>query len=177
MTQICAMITCPHKIQQFKCERFQGGFIMALFEKYHLEAVREKGRYYDISKKVTSPESAVEMIETLEPLFLNAPEEWFVALFLNTKNEYLNHEVISKGSLNASIVHPREVFKRALCYNAASIMVFHNHPSGNTTQSREDENITKRLVEGGNILGIHVLDHIIIAYGDSYLSFKEEGLL
>lgn len=102
--------------------------------------------------------------------------EKFIVVLLNTKNEIINWEVISVGSLNTSIVHPREVFNRAIKRNAASIIVVHNHPSGHITPSMEDQNITKRLYEVGVLVGIPVIDHIIIGKG-KYYSFKEENQL
>lgn len=102
--------------------------------------------------------------------------EKFIAVLLNTKNEIINWEIISIGSLNASIVHPREVFIRAIKRSAASILVVHNHPSGHVDPSREDINITKRLSEAGQLIGIPLIDHIIIGK-DKYYSFKEENQL
>lgn len=102
--------------------------------------------------------------------------EKFIAVLLNTKNEVINWELISIGSLNASIVHPREVFSRAIKRSAASILVVHNHPSGHVDPSREDINITKRLAEAGQLIGIPLIDHIIIGK-DKYYSFKEENQL
>ncbi|WP_308422155.1 RadC family protein [Pullulanibacillus camelliae] len=103
-------------------------------------------------------------------------QEHFVALFLNTKNQVIHRQTIFIGSLNASIVHPREVFKEAIKRSAASIICFHNHPSGDPTPSREDIDVTKRLVECGLLLGIDVLDHIVI--GDrKFISLKEKGVV
>ncbi|PEZ41712.1 DNA repair protein RadC [Bacillus thuringiensis] len=98
----------------------------------------------------------------------------FICLYLNTKNQVLHRQTIFIGSLNTSIVHPREVFKEAFRRAAASIICLHNHPSGDPTPSREDIEVTKRLVECGQIIGIEVLDHIII--GDhKFVSLKEKG--
>ena len=83
---------------------------------------------------------------------------------------------ISIGNLNASIVHPREVFAEAIKYRANSIILAHNHPSGDPAPSKEDINITHRLIDGGEILGIKVLDHIIVG-GDKYISFKERNII
>ena len=102
-------------------------------------------------------------------------KESFIALHLDGKNRVNCMEVVSIGSLNQSIVHPREVFKTALLSSAAAIILIHNHPSGDTTPSREDMEITKRLKEAGDILGIKVLDHIII--GEDYYSFTEHRLI
>ncbi|MFS0605209.1 RadC family protein [Peribacillus frigoritolerans] len=103
-------------------------------------------------------------------------QEHFVCLYLNTKNQVLQKTTIFIGSLNASIVHPREVFKGAFKRSAASIICLHNHPSGDPSPSREDIEVTKRLVECGKIIGIEVLDHIIIGE-HKYVSLKEKGYL
>ncbi|QPC47051.1 RadC family protein [Mangrovibacillus cuniculi] len=101
-------------------------------------------------------------------------QEHFVCLYLNTKNQVLHRQTIFIGSLNASIVHPREVFKEAFRRSAASIVCFHNHPSGDPSPSREDIEVTKRLVECGKIIGIEIVDHIII--GDNrFISLREKG--
>ncbi|MDO5724880.1 MAG: DNA repair protein RadC [Tissierellia bacterium] len=102
-------------------------------------------------------------------------EEFRVAI-LNTKKEMLHLQRISIGSLNMTIAFPREVFRTAIKKNAHSIILIHNHPSGDPKPSVEDINLTKRLRESGNILGIEVIDHIIIGDGE-YCSFKEEGLI
>jgi DNA repair protein RadC len=103
-------------------------------------------------------------------------KEHFVCLFLNTKNHVIGQETLSMGSLNASIVHPREVFRAAIKRSSASIVCVHNHPSGDPAPSPEDVEITMRLVEAGEIIGIDVLDHIII--GDQhFISLKEQGLM
>jgi DNA repair protein RadC len=102
--------------------------------------------------------------------------EHFVCLFLDTKNQVIAQETLSVGSLNASIVHPREVFKAAIVRSSASIICVHNHPSGDPAPSSEDVEITLRLVEAGRLIGVPVLDHIII--GDrKYASLKEQGLI
>lgn len=103
-------------------------------------------------------------------------QENFVVLFLNTKNHVIHQETIFVGSLNASIVHPREIFREAVKRSAASIICFHNHPSGDPTPSQEDLHITKRLVEVGKMIGIEVLDHIIIGH-NKYVSLKEKGYI
>lgn len=122
---------------------------------------------------IRSPEDGANYVME-EMRFLT--QEHFVCLFLNTKNEVIHKQTIFIGSLNASIVHPRELFKEAFRRSAASMICLHNHPSGNPEPSREDIEVTKRLVECGRILGVDVLDHIII--GDKrYVSLKEKGYL
>ncbi len=103
-------------------------------------------------------------------------KEYFKIILLDTKNNIKKISEISVGSLNSSIVHPREVFSEAVANSAASVILVHNHPSGESEPSREDISLTNRLNECGKILGIKILDHIIIGDGVFY-SFKEEGLL
>jgi DNA repair protein RadC len=103
-------------------------------------------------------------------------KEHFVIFYLDTRNQEINREVISIGSLNANLVHPREVFEPAIKNLAAQIILAHNHPSGSLEPSKDDVEITKRLVESGKILGIEVLDHVIVS-SESFLSFKEKRLM
>jgi DNA repair protein RadC len=100
-------------------------------------------------------------------------QEHFIALYLDTKNRILAKKTLFVGSLNRSIVHPREVFKEALKHGCASIIVVHNHPSGDPTPSTQDVTITKRLMEVGEVMGIEVLDHLVIGT-QGYISMKEE---
>jgi DNA repair protein RadC len=102
-------------------------------------------------------------------------KEYFLALLLDTRNQLIRVAEISVGSLDSSIVHPREVFKEAISASAASVIFVHNHPSGDTEASEDDVQLTKRLAEAGEIVGIDVLDHIIIG-GKNYVSLKREGL-
>jgi len=103
-------------------------------------------------------------------------KEHFVIFFLDSRNQEIKREVISVGSLNANLVHPREVFEPAVKNLAAQVILAHNHPSGDPEPSEDDLELNKRLVEAGKILGIEVIDHIVIAK-NGYLSFKEKGLL
>ena len=102
-------------------------------------------------------------------------KEHFLVLLLNTRNQLIKVSEISVGSLDTSIVHPREVFKEAISASAASVILVHNHPSGDPEASEDDIKLTKRLAQAGEIVGIDVLDHIIIG-GKKYLSLKREGL-
>ncbi|WP_040981676.1 RadC family protein [Oceanobacillus jeddahense] len=106
----------------------------------------------------------------------NLAQEHFVALFLNTKNQIIHRQTLFIGSLNASIVHPRELFREAVKRSAASVLVCHNHPSGDPTPSQEDILITKRLVESGKIIGIEVIDHLVIG-NERFVSLKQKGYL
>ena len=103
--------------------------------------------------------------------------EYFVVFLLDQKNHVIGINTVSMGSLTASIVHPREVFKAAILANAATIICGHNHPSGDTMPSQEDRQMTSRLVSAGKLLGINVVDHIIIGSAGKYFSFADENLL
>jgi len=137
--------------------------------------VKEKTTRYDVNNTLTSPETAYKFIERVCELS-SEPEENLMMLTLNTKNTVTGVFTVSKGSLNSSIVHPREVYKRALLNNANSIMIFHNHPSGDPAPSKDDIAITKRLEEVGKIIGIKLLDHLIIG-DERFTSLKEGGIL
>lgn len=123
--------------------------------------------------RVTSPSDIADIL-MLDMGHLK--KEHFRIVMLDTKNGIIGIEDISIGSLNSSIVHPREVFKEAIAKSSASIILVHNHPSGDPTPSKEDIAITRRLSEGGEILGIKVLDHIIIG-NKKYISLKEKDIL
>jgi DNA repair protein RadC len=110
------------------------------------------------------------------PLMRDLRKEVFKVLLLNRANRFIKEVSISEGTLDASVVHPRDVFKEALLEPAAAVILIHNHPSGNPSPSDEDLRITKQLVEAGRLLGIKVYDHIILA-GESYRSLADEGLI
>ncbi len=103
-------------------------------------------------------------------------KEKFIVVCLNSANKIIKYETISTGSLNSSVVHPREVFKVAIECSSASIILLHNHPSGNPEPSSEDIAITKKIVEAGKVIDIQVFDHLIIA-GNGYTSFVEKRLI
>jgi len=147
--------------------------ILVSFERVAL--VKEKVGKYELPEKVGSPDQVYKAITMLT----NAEEEAqevFGILVLNIKNKIVAVHEISRGTLNSSMTHPREVFKPAILHNAAAIVCFHNHPSGDPEPSKEDILITHRLVEAGKIMGIEVFDHIIV--GDNgYVSLKERGVI
>jgi len=137
-----------------------------------LKLVKESSILYK-ERVIRSPEDGYRLMKH----FLGELDrEAFIVISLDTKNQPVSINICHVGSLNASIVHPREVMKSAILSNAASIMVGHNHPSGNSTPSREDIEVTKRLVEAGNIVGIELLDHIIVG-DESFVSLKEKGYI
>ena len=104
------------------------------------------------------------------------PKEHFKTLYLNARNQIIHEELTSIGSLSSAIVHPREVFSLAVSFHAAAVILAHNHPSGDVSPSQDDINLTRRLVQAGEILGIDVLDHIIVG-SDDFISMKERGLI
>ena len=110
------------------------------------------------------------------PLMCNLTKEVFKIVLLNSQNRMMKDVTISEGSLTASVVHPREVFKPAIRESAASIILVHNHPSGDVEPSRNDKEITKKLVSSGEIIGIDVLDHIIVGKS-TYFSFCDSNLI
>ena len=124
---------------------------------------------------ISTPENVWEL-PVLRELMDQADREIFVCLHLSTKNRLISWEMVSIGSLNASIVHPRELFKGALLANAASVVVAHNHPSGDPTPSGADIQLTRRLGKAGDVLGIDVLDHVIFGE-DGVVSMRDLGLM
>ena len=137
-----------------------------------IKMVKESSFLYQ-TRTVSSPNDAYEMIrEQLKDL----DKEQFIIARLNTKNEPTNISVVAVGTLNKAIVHPREVFKTAILSNAANVIAFHNHPSGDTEPSQQDIQLTNRLYEAGELLGIKLLDHLIIGDG-TFTSLKEKGYL
>ncbi|MGD0036491.1 MAG: DNA repair protein RadC [Bacteroidota bacterium] len=134
---------------------------------------RRVGEQIVIDKEINSPESAVEIFR---PKFEGLTQEALYVICLNSKNKIIGITLVSLGILNSSLVHPREVFKPAILMSAASIIVAHNHPSGNPEPSQEDIQITKQLVEAGKIIGIPVYDHIIVTE-DNFTSLSERRLI
>lgn len=125
------------------------------------------------NRKISSPEDAYSLIKE----FLDcADREQLIVCSLNTKNQPTTINIVSIGTLNSSLVHPREVFKPAILGNASSIIIYHNHPSGSPEPSNEDVSITHRLKECGKLLGIDLIDHIIIG-DERFVSLKEKGIL
>lgn len=143
---------------------------------YSLRVVKESSGRYDIDSKILSnPRVTVDLVNSVMELDSRA-EELLVLCTLDTKNKVTGLFTVSQGSLCNSIVHPREIFKRALLQNSANIILLHNHPSGDPAPSREDINITERIKRAGEIIGIKLLDHIIIG-NDCYVSLKEKALI
>jgi len=147
--------------------------IQVSFERVVL--VKEKVGRYELPRAIVDSQDAYKAIITITSIEEEA-QEVFGILILNTKNKIVAVHEISRGTLNNSIIHPREVFKPAVIHNAAAIICFHNHPSGDPEPSRDDIEVTKRLAEAGKIMGIEVLDHIVVGE-DRYVSLKETSPL
>ena len=125
------------------------------------------------AKRIVNFSRPVSVFNYFRYKLRNKQEEYFYTLLLNRKNELIKETIVTKGTLTASVVHPREVLKPAISESAASFIAVHNHPSGDTEPSREDIDITRKLKESADIVGIQMLDHIIIGY-DTYLSMFEQ---
>lgn len=136
--------------------------------------VKEQGFNYKADVNLTSPESIYDFMISHYRLSEEAVEQVYMLAF-NTKMKLIGTFKISEGTINASILSPREIFQKALLCNAANIVLLHNHPSGNTSPSREDISASKRIVDAGKLIGIALCDHLII--GNGYTSLKEQGLL
>lgn len=134
-----------------------------------LKLVKESSVLYE-TRKISNPYDAYRLVKNF---LANSDREKFVVVCLDTKSQPVSIEVVSIGTLSSTMVHPREVFKVAVLTNASKIICFHNHPSGNTNFSNEDEVITKKLHKCGEILGIELIDHIVVGDDDKYFSFKE----
>ena len=147
--------------------------IKVSFERVML--VKERVGSYELPREIRCPEEAYNAIRVTTNVQAEA-QEVFGILILNIKNRIVAVHEISRGTLNSSMAHPREVFKPAILHNAASIICFHNHPSGDPEPSREDVELTKRLVEAGKIMGIEVFDHIVVG-DEGYVSLKERGVM
>jgi len=145
--------------------------LFSFIPQVELSMVREikiSGQKYNSSEEVAKSEFAENL--------LKSDREKFICMHLNIKNQIISFEIVSTGSLTSSIVHPREVYKGAILSNSASVIFMHNHPSGDPEPSIDDIEITKRLEKAGEILGINVLDHIIVAQKGFY-SFRQNNLI
>ena len=142
--------------------------------KYTISLVRDSA----VSSNVKRISSSADVESVVRAIIGGTDREQFVVLTLDGKNNVIGANIVSTGSVSMSIVHPRETFKMAIMQNSLSIIIAHNHPSGDPAPSPEDIQLTKRLCEGGELLGIRVLDHVIVGDGTSrYYSFADEGTL
>ena len=130
--------------------------------------------YLKETKKLTKLSTPKDIFEYIKYLFIDKKQEYFYCLYFNNKQELINKKLLFIGTINQSITHPREIFKEAYKLSASTIICIHNHPSNDTTPSKEDIRFTKNLVEIGRIHGIPIIDHIIIGH-DNYYSFLEHN--
>ncbi len=140
---------------------------------WELKVVRERRPGYGPGRQVLD---AAGIYGAFRERFEGRDREEFLAVLLDGKGRILGFNVVSVGSLTASLVHPREVFKAAILSNAASIVLVHNHPSGDPTPSGEDRSLTRRLKQAGELVGIRIIDHVVIGDG-RFVSFVETGIL
>lgn len=133
----------------------------------------EAGQPVIIGRAMNTPRESASVAMTV---LQDEPGEVFAIICLSTKHRVIAYHEVSRGTLDATLVHPREVFKAALLANAAAIILTHNHPSGDPTPSADDAGLTRRLVDAGTLLGVDVLDHIIVGDG-RYYSFREADRL
>jgi len=143
---------------------------------YGIRLVKEKSASFVKDEFITTPVEVKNCAMQILDL-ADRTEEVFAMLTLDTKNKITGVFEVSVGSLNQSLVHPREIFKRAIVNNANSIILLHNHPSGNPEPSQDDIATTQRIYECGKLLGIHVLDHVILGDDNKFYSFKEKGVI
>lgn len=133
---------------------------------------------YDKKTPVTQPEYIAALLQSwLKTVdIVDRDKEHFIAVLLNTRSKIKSIEVVSIGIVNSCLIHPREVFKRAILETSSQIIIAHNHPSGDCEPSDEDIEITKRLIDAGSIIGINLIDHIVFS-SQSYYSFTKNGLI
>jgi DNA repair protein RadC len=142
--------------------------------RYGIRLVKESEIFYE-HKRINGARMVCDLLQAIG-LHEKAGEE-FHSFYLNTKNEIIGMEMISKGTLNASLVHAREVFKGALLANANALILAHNHPSGDVEPSSADKQVTAKLVDAGKLLDVKILDHVIIGSKGGYFSFSEASLI
>ena len=164
--QLSDIVTAPRAIKGVGEKKSKQLFAIA-------EITRRLMQTVDRPEVVHGPEDAAHF---LMPKLRFETVEHFGVLILNTKNHIIASPTISTGSLTASVVHPREVFREILKYPAASVLLFHNHPSGDPSPSHEDIAVTHRLVKAGKVLDIPILDHVIVG-NNRFTTLKEKGLL
>jgi len=163
------------KISETKLEELKKIHGLGLAKACEIVACFELGRRMLKGKKTSillSPKDVWDRMADIR----SSKKEHFVVFFLDARNQEIKREIITIGILNESLVHPREVFEPAIMHKTASIIIAHNHPSGNTEPSDDDIEITKRLVDAGKILGIKIIDHVIIVK-DSFFSFRDKKLM
>ncbi|MCK5699108.1 MAG: DNA repair protein RadC [Candidatus Aenigmarchaeota archaeon] len=139
---------------------------------------------FEIAKRVSTTrqpfklkiENSKDIRDYLMPKMKNLKKEHLIGLYLDTRNNLIKEETISIGTLNSSLIHPREIFRSAVIEACASVILVHNHPSGDPTPSKDDITVTKKIIQASEVIGIELLDHVIIG-NERYVSLKEDGLI
>lgn len=164
-----------NNLKNISIEKLQSIKGIGMVKAIELVAVIELGKRIFLSNNISNNKrllSSKEIWEDTKYLFNGKKQEYFYCLYFNNKQELIERKLLFMGTINRSVVHPREVFKEAYLHSASNIICMHNHPSGDVTPSREDINFTRNLVEIGRMQGIPVIDHIIVS-DNSYYSFYE----
>ena len=158
-----------HKLAFFLFDRKEKAMKVKTFETQRVSCIRENVYTYEVDENISCSD---ELYNVARKLGLHeAAEEYFCIACFNTKGKIIAVHEVSHGDINSSLVHPREIFKRAITKNASEIALMHNHPSGDSTPSKDDKESTKRISECGDILGIRVIDHLIVT-DSGYISMK-----
>ena len=147
---------------------------MARVTKYTTKLVKEEAHNYNIGNSAGSPLAVVRIAKAI---YEGADREQVAIFMLDRKNKVIGYDIVAVGILDSAPVHPREIFKSAILANASSIIMVHNHPSGDVTPSKDDDATTNRLADAGRLLGIELLDSIIINDEEEFYSYKGEGKL
>ena len=147
---------------------------MIRITKYTTRLVKEEAHNYNIGSRVESPLAVVKIAQIV---YEGVDREQITIFMLDRKNKVIGYDIVAVGTLDSAPAHPREVFKSAILANASSIIMVHNHPSGDTTPSKDDDATTNRLADAGWLLGIELLDSIIINDEEEFYSYKGEGKL
>ena len=149
---------------------------MTDISRYTVKLVKEECKEYEIDNPINNVGKAAWLLNAIYD-FEHLTTEMFVMLALDTKKKIIGTFIISQGIIDATLVSPRDIFQRAFLSNAKSIIVAHNHPSGNIEPSKEDKVLTKNIVDAGKVMGVEVCDSLIICGEDNYYSFLAEGLI
>ena len=193
VTRLLSAVLCSGNAAEALLSRFGALDVIADAGRADLVAIPGIGRRratqvlaaFELSRRAAVPRAEQNLVvrtakdaaQVVGPMLRDLKREMFITLLLTTRHRILKFETVSVGSLNASIVHPREVFRPAIQAAAASVLLAHNHPSGDPEPSEDDIEITGRLVRTGELLGIDVLDHVIVGAAGSFVSFRERGLM
>jgi DNA repair protein RadC len=151
----------------------KGEEMKAYVPMYSIQLVKEDG-YVENPQQV---HNSKDIKNVIQPMIGNSDRECMIIVSLDTKNHIIAADIVSIGTLNQSFVHPREVFKSAIIRNACSIIMCHNHPSGDVTPSEEDVKVTKNILLASKFMGIPLLDHIILSHNNKFFSFLDNGVL